>query len=307
MYKLSQLKIFLFHEKSHAYSHAGKQSTTISVAPNPSYRLFSSLPTKPFTGSSETVNPNNGDYESLITSRMDKDGVYTSCDHKMRSKESPNFARVSKESIKDVNYQALVSVNTDYLDVYASIKYLDQPDDPTQPKQSEDDPEMADETNKTHASYDQLFDGPNYFHSQRSTSHTPRLLASLSTPSLPYSKTYSSDTSLEKYDKLQPKTSETEYAYAYSHMVKQRKQLKKQKRNDASLPHHQMELLCVVAMGPTNEMDPSLASMLEGESNTSNNGANKERTGALPHQYQSLDKTTIGSENGYTDLMKQLT
>ena len=75
-----------------------------------------------FTGSSEIVNPSNGDYESLITSRMDKDGVYTSCDHKMRSKETPNFARVSKESIKDVNYQALVSVNMDHLDVYASIQ-----------------------------------------------------------------------------------------------------------------------------------------------------------------------------------------
>ena len=261
----------------------------------------------PFTGSLETVNPSNGDYESLITSRMDKDGVYTSCDHKMRSKETPDFAKGSKESITDVNYQALVSVNMDYIDVYASIKFLDQPDDQTLPRQSKDDSEMADKTNKTYASYDQLFDGPNYFHSQRSTSHTPRLLASLSTPNLPYSKTYSSDTSFEKYDKLQPKTSETEYAYAYSHMVKLRKQLKKQKRNDASLPHHQMELLCVVAMGPTNEMDPSFASMLEGESNTSNNGANKEETGALPHQYQSLDKTTIGSENGYTDLMKKLT
>ena len=76
----------------------------------------------PFTGSSETVNPSNGDYESLITGRMDKDGVYTSCDHKMRSKETPNFAKGNKESIKDVNYQALVSVNMDHLDVYASIQ-----------------------------------------------------------------------------------------------------------------------------------------------------------------------------------------
>ena len=233
--------------------------------------------------------------------------MYTSCDHKMRSKETPNFAKGSKESIKGVNYQALVSVNMDYLDVYASIKYLDQPDDQTPPKQSKDDPEMADETNKTHASYDQLFDGPNYFHSQRSTSHTPRLLVSLSTPNLPYLKTYSSDTSLEKYDKLQPKTSETEYAYAYSHMVKQGKQLKIHRRNDPSLPHHQMVLLCVVAMGPTNEMDSSFVSTLEGESNTSNNGVNKKATEALPHQYQSLDKTKMASENGYTNLMKQLT
>ena len=234
--------------------------------------------------------------------------MYTSCDHKMRSKETPNFAKGSKESIKDVNYQVLVSVNMDYIDVYASIKYLGQPDDDqTLPTQSEDNPEMADEINKTYASYDQLFDDPNYSYSQRSTSHTPRLLASLSTPNLPYSKTYSSDTSLEKYDKLQPKTSETEYAYAYSHMVEQGKQLKKHRRNDASLPHHQIELLRVAAMGTTNEIDPSFASMLEGESNTSNNGANKEETGTLPHQYQSLDKTTIASENGYTDLMKQLT
>ena len=259
-----------------------------------------------FTGSLETVNPSNRNYESLITSRMDKDGMYTSCDHKMRSKETPNFAKGSKESIKDVNYQALVSVNMDYLDVYASIKYLDQPDDQTPPKQSKDDPEMADETNKTHASYDQLFDEPNYFHSQRSTSHIPRLLASLSTPNLSYSETYSSGTSFEKYDKLQPKTSETEYTYAYSHMIKQRKQLKKQKRNDPSIPHHQMELLRVAAMGPTYEMDPSFASTLEGESNTNNNGANKEEKGALPHQYQSLDKTTMASENGFTDLMKEL-
>ena len=189
--------------------------------------------------------------------------------------------------------------------IYQTLdKYLDQPDDQTQLKQSEDEleAEMADEANKTHASYDWLFDDPNYSHVQIIASHTPRHLLSLSTPNIPCSQNCMSGTSFEKYDKLQPKTSEAEYAYAYSHLVKLRKQLKKLKRKNPSSSHHQVELLRVAAMG-TYEMDPSFVSTLEGESNTSNNGANKKETEALPHQYQSLDKTTMASENGYTDLM----
>lgn len=146
--------------------------------------------------------------------------------------------------------------------------------------------------------YDRLFDDPNY--SPINTSHAPSLFSSV--PSGP---------KLTQYDKLASKPSDSDYAYAYSHMAGKRKKTRKNQ------PPKNEDILHIADMG-TYEMDPEFISTLRSqkqESLTTKNGlpmlhknvvctteANKK---AMVNCYQSLDHSTLTPDNSYTILSRR--
>ena len=158
----------------------------------------------------------------------------------------------------------------------------------------------------------QLFDDPNY---------SPVEISDKQSPSSTNHFTLSSCTLPGNYDKLQPKSPDAEYAYAYSHIMKLRKQLKKLRRIDghtdpSSLFH--LELLHVAATG-TYEIDPKLITQIEDDSRTTTRKsfhdlkeikakpqAKEERSLAntTPHLYQSLNENTMNVNSGYAHLVK---
>ncbi len=166
-------------------------------------------------------------------------------------------------------------------------------------------------------SNDQLFDDPNYSPVEISNSINHITLSTSCT--LP-----------GNYDKLQPKSPDSEYAYAYSHIMKLRKQLKKLKRKDGHTDpssHFHLELLHVAAMG-TYEMDPKLLPQIDDtdchattrkdshdikkgfhdikkvKPKPSRRKTKEETPTTTPHLYETLNKNTMDTNNGYAHLVK---
>ena len=180
--------------------------------------------------------------------------------------------------------------------------------------------EVEKEMNKSQPSYDQLFDDPNYTHVE--------ITEEQESTALPSNKLTRHKSTPDNYDKLQPKPSDSEYTYAYSHMLKLRRKLKKLKRKDGHVDpssRFHVELLRVEAMG-AYEIDSGLipGQLGKEEACISNRSEvpDSDSPPTIPaakhlnersldssvvseqHQYQSLDERTLNPSNGYAHLIK---
>ncbi len=132
-------------------------------------------------------------------------------------------------------------------------------------------------------------------------------------------KNLSRQESQDTYDKLQPKMTDSEYAYAYSHIMKLRKQLRNLKRSDVNPnpPGFCLELLHVAAMG-SYEIDPAVVSSTEKVKCPSTvtrktrmklqkeDGGKSGGQSTMVHQYQPLNENTLNNgSSSYAHLVKQ--
>lgn len=153
------------------------------------------------------------------------------------------------------------------------------------------DSDTSNTTGTTHDSYDRLFDDPNYF--PICTSNPSSLL-------VPHRSTEG------VYDRLPKRLSESsDYAYAYSHITKEKKKKDETKESDSKKGE---ELLKIVALG-TYEIDPELISTLRAVPEDGAHVKAKARVvepNKTKHSYQQIDQNTLTPDNSYTDLKNKI-
>ena len=194
--------------------------------------------------------------------------------------------------------------------IYQTLdKYLEQLVNNPPPLPPPSKRNRTEKKEKLEESNDKLFDDPNY-------SQVEIMEEDLEEGSR---KNLSRQESQDTYDKLQPKMTDSEYAYAYSHIIKLRQQLRNLKRSDANPnpPGFCLELLHVAATGSYG-IDSAVVSSTEKDKRPSTvakktrmklkkeDGGKSDGQSTVVHQYQPLNENTLNNgSNSYAHLVKQ--